>query len=315
MRPILFASQRDLTRAENIRATYEAYQGDKRFVKLNAFRFTTEVDYNDYSVLVTDEFPSASPGKAIMINHSSSAGKTFGLDQPNPYVTHDDMQLLTAITCTGENMVDIIAHQCRIDRSKVRPVGMPRMDALFGKRKGDGGTILAGKRSYLYAPTYRMMGFEPNMPSIDWRYIDDQLTDDEILAIKPHMLTGGATVRDLRHIIALSPDEPSTPYLIDCDVLITDYSTIMMDAHVMGKPVVLFEKDYVLYQMFRGMYLEYPNAYSSRHCTNERDLIRLIKYAEGQNELDLLARYNICGACDGHSTEKVLALIEEVANG
>lgn len=312
---ILFASQRDLNRAENIRAVYDAYQGEKKFVQLNLFRFSYEINYNDYELMVTDEFPAETPGKAIMINHSTSGGKTFGYDQPHPYISARESKLLTAVTCTGEQMIDLIAHQCRVDRSRVYATGMPRMDALFGKKKGDGGTVLAEKRSYLYAPTYRMTGFEPNMPYIDWKYIDSQLTDDEVLAIKPHMLTGDATINGLEHIIALSPDEPTTPYLLDSDVLITDYSTIMFDAHILGIPVVLFEKDYILYQMMRGMYMEYPNGYSSRHCTNEQDLIRLLKYADGQNELDLLARYKHCSACDGHSTERTLQLIEEIRNG
>lgn len=312
---ILFTSQRELNRAENIKAVYDAYQGEKKFVRLNLMRFQTEVDYNDFELQVTDEFPSATPGKAIMINHSSSGGKTFGYDQPHPYIAAHEASLLTAVTCTSESMVGLISSQCHVNRSQVYPVGMPRMDALFGKRKGDGGTVLANKRSYLYAPTYRMLNYEPQMPLIDWQYIDNNLSDDEVLAIKPHMLTGDATVRGLKHVISLPVDDPSTPYVIDCDVLITDYSTIMSDAMVMGKPVILFEKDYALYQMFRGMYLDYPNAYSSRHCTNERDLMRLIKYAEGQNELDILATHNILGACDGHSTEKVLKLIEDIRHG
>lgn len=314
MKPILFGSQRPLERAENIKIVHDAYQGEKRFIQLNPFRFSYEISYSDYELMVTDEFPAETPGKAIMIGHGISASKTFGMDQPYRYISDHETRLLTAVTCASEQTVDLTAKQCGVDRSKVYPIGMPRTDYLVGKRKGDGGTELAKKRSYLYVPTFRGE-FEPKMPLIDWQYIDDHLRDDELLAIKPHMITGDAMVRDLKHIIALSSDVPTNPYLIDCDVVITDYSSLIFDAHIAGKPLVLFAKDVRSYQMRRGMYYDYPNGYGSRYTDNERDLVRLLRYACGQNELDLLCKERCCSACDGHSTERVLQLIERIANG
>lgn len=314
MKPVLFGSQRPLERAENIKTVYDAYQGDKKFIQLNGFRFSYDVDYSDYSLLVADEFPAETPGKAIMIGHAVPGGKSYGLDQPYRFISDREPRLLTAVITASEHTVDLVAKQSGVDRSKVYPIGMPRTDYLVGKRKGDGGTELAGKRAYLYVPTFRG-DFEPFMPLIDWQYIDDHLSDDEVFAIKPHMITGDAAVRGLKHVIALPSDVPTNPYLIDSDVVITDYSSLIFDAHIAGKPLVLFAKDPKMYQLYRGMYYEYPNGYGSRYASNERELMWLLKYAHGQNELDMLCKERCCSMCDGHSTERVLQLIERVANG
>ena len=47
---------------------------------------------------------------------------------------------------------------------------------------------------------------------------------------------------------------PSAPYIIDCDALATDYSTIMFDGYLLGKPCALYCPDRDEYLRDRGMY-------------------------------------------------------------
>lgn len=305
---VLFTSNKPLVRAENIKAVYRAYSGAKEFIQVNPWRRNPGLTSKRFTLRVTDEFISSSPRKAIMIGHAISGGKTFGLHQPHPYFSRDKAKLLDYVIATSEAMVQLTAEQSGVDVSQVLPLGLPRTDAYFGAKKGDGYTFLANKRAYLFAPTFRTKEETP-MPSIDWRWIDEQLTDDEILVVKPHMMTQHLLEGDYEHIVEVSSKQPSTPYLIDCDVLITDYSSILMDAHVLGKPVVLFEKQKG-YLETRGMYLEYPGGYSSRYCTNEKDLVDLIKSADGQGAEDIHCREVTASACDGHSTERVIDLIK-----
>lgn len=50
---VLFASNRPLDRAENIKAAYEAYDGEKIFIQRTAsFK---NVDLNKYDLMVTDD--------------------------------------------------------------------------------------------------------------------------------------------------------------------------------------------------------------------------------------------------------------------
>ena len=307
---ILFTSNRSLDRAENIKAVYTAYDGDKEFIQMNPWKYDPRLASPKYTVRVTDEFMYLS-GKTIMIGHGICGGKRFGLDQPRAYHRIENARWLTYVISTSEATRSIVARQSGVPIWKVKPLGMPRTDAYFGKQKGDGNTFLAGKRAYLYAPTFRNAN-EPKMPEINWHVIDSMLTDDEVFVVKPHMNTGRMLKETYRHIVEVSPNEPSTDYLIDCDVLVTDYSSIMFDAHVLGKPVVLFEKE-LGYVSGRGMYFTYPEKYASRYCTSEEGLVNELKTAFAPGEADIKCRELTAGACDGHSTERVVQLIKGIA--
>ena len=306
---ILFTSNKTLQRAENIRAVFEAYSGDKQFTQVRPNINTPELSSPKFAIRVCDEFIGVSPGKAIMIGHAVSGGKYYGLDQPHPYHCVRNAALLTWVITSSTDMIPSVAHQSGVMESQVLALGVPRTDAYFGKKKGDGKTLNADKRIYLYAPTYRSRE-EGGDALINWKYIDRQLTDDEILIVKPHMVTKKILQRPYKHIIEVSADVPSTPYLIDCDVLITDYSSILFDAHILGKPVVLFEKTQG-YTQKHGMYLQYPGGYASRYCRSEDDLITLCREAKEPMDADKRCRQLTASACDGHATERVVKLIEE----
>ena len=305
---VLFASRRPLGRCENITAIYEAYDGDKEFVQLPSAKIA---DSSQYGLLVSDDSVPCSPGKLILVTHGASGGKSYGLKQPQPYHDKGRARLIDYVVSTSDRTISLEAMQHGVSDYKVLPLGMPRMDVYFGKKKGYGCTVLSKyKKSYLYVPTMRKP-FEPKLPEIDFDYIDGQLTDDEIMVVKRHMVTKEPILRKTyKHIVEAEPSEPSALYLIDADVVITDYSSILFDAHVLEKSVILFEKDKGFVEV-RGMSFPYPQGYASRYVTNEQDLVRVMKEANGPLAEDIACRKRSCGACDGHSTERVVNLIKK----
>ena len=304
---VLFASRRPLGRCENITAIYEAYDGVKEFVRLPS---TKIADSSQYGLLVSDDSVPCSPEKLILVTHGASGGKSYGLKQPQPYHDKGRAKLIDYVVSTSDRTISLEAMQHGVSDYKVLPLGMPRMDVYFGKKKGDGGTIMGDKRGYLFVPTMRKP-FEPKMPKIDWDYIDSQLTDDEVMVVKRHMVTKEPILdKKYKHIVEVEPNVTSTPYLIDADVVITDYSSILFDAHVLEKSVILFEKDKGFVEI-RGMSFPYPQGYASRYVRNEQDLVRVMKEADGPLAEDIACRKRSCGACDGHSTERVVNLIKK----
>lgn len=310
MSKVLFVSRRPLGRAENITAVFDAFDGEKEFIQETWRDPDPRIFSKEFSVIVTDEFVNYSPGTQILIGHGISGGKSYGLDQPNRYFKRKDAQLIDWAVCTSVDTIELTAKQSGIPVEKVLPLGMPRTDQYFGKKKGDGGTQLTGKRVYLFAPTFRNPR-EPAMPDINWKWLDMQLRDDELLVVKPHMVTKHILRRRFRHIIEAPSTAPSAPYLIDCDVLISDYSTIVFDGHVLNKPVVLFEKKKGFVDK-RGMYFKYPEEYASRYVRDENELLQVIRTANEPQEADRWCKERACGACDGHSTERVVRLIRGV---
>ena len=304
---MLFASCKPLRRAENIKALYDAWDGEKTFVQMSPWRRHPEIASGNHSVLVTDECPAESPGQVVMVGHGFVGCKLGGLDQPHPYITKEDSKLLTYVICGSEESIPLTAKMFGVNESQVLPLGKPRTDIYFTNPKTK---YFDYKRVYLYAPTYRAREETP-LPKINWYAIDGNLTDNEVLIVKPHMMDGKQLKREYLHIIEVPSSEPSAQYLLEADVLITDYSSIMVDALLLNTPVVLFEmaKGYL---DTRGMYYKYPDEYSSRYCTDELNLIRTIRKANVLQSADIVFRDRVACACDGHSTERIIELLEKI---
>ena len=305
---VLFTSCRPLHRAENIEALWDAWEGDKIFGQLNGHLMCDELLRTDTDLLVSDEFVAFSMVPTIMISHGAPGGKSYGLDMERPYVVPETMKYLDYVITTSEEMIPLTAKQCGIKEEQVLPLGMPRTDAYFREWPR-----LSEKRTYLFAPTFRGEG-EPRFPGIDWDLIDSLLTDDEALLVKPHMCQDRLVDEGYKHIAHVPSMLPSTPFLMGSDVVITDYSSISFDALIAGKPVVIFEKD-VKYRMFRSMYLPYPEGYAGRYALGEEELVKVMRSATYLTDTDLAALRKSCSACDGHSTERVIKLMEDILNG
>ena len=310
MKPVLFAGTRPYGRAENISALYDAYQGEKRFIEVHGSNTHPDITSGNYKVLVIDDFPSQTPGKCIMIWHAIQGGKCIGYNQPHPYVNSSRTNIIDYIIAAGEGAVPMWAKCAKLPSNKVIPLGMPRTDSFIGKKKGDGHTLLADKRSYLYVPTFRRPD-EPAQFKLDYNWLDEHLNDDELFIVKAHTVGTKLLTKKYKHIIEISSSEPSSPYLYDCDVVITDYSSIIFDGYLLNKPAILFEKKWG-YPSYRGMYMTYPREYSSRYAMNEQDLLHLAREASGLTSVEQECISKLANMCDGHSCERICNLITKL---
>lgn len=314
---VLFVSQNPLGRCENLTAVWNAYDGPKEFRLGQDSMRTAETD--GFAAVVCDALPAYIDGKdrckSINICHGITGNKVYGLHEWHGYDSEAFAQTDIAVAAS-DGTASIVAGQLGIQESRVAVLGFPRTDAIIGRRKGDGGTFMAGKRAYLYAPTFRDCELGGWLPAIDWEIVDGLLGDGEVVALKRHYFTGGSFLgSEFAHVVELGPMEPLAPYLIDCDVLLTDYSSCIADAYLLGKPAVLTVDDMGDYLRDRPMYYEYPRAYCSRWiCAegNEEALVGMLRRAadDGIGETERRYRDLVAGACDGRSTERVCELIE-----
>ena len=307
---ILFTSSRPLGRCENITALWDACEGDKEFAQLG---------YGDSSghpaeVVITDEFlqRKGAHQTLVMVGHGLTGAKKYGLDQPHGVYRRECCELVDWYVTSSEQTRPFAASAAGIPLERCVPLGMPRTDAYVGKRKGDGGTFMAEfERAYLFAPTFRA-SWEPPAPVIDWQEVDDALGDGELMVVKRHMITREPLLDgDYAHIVEVSPDEPTTPYLVDCDALVTDYSSIALDALALGKPCVGFVPDLEGYGEARGFYREWPRDYMSNTADTPSGMAKLARIAAGLG-FDAKGRELrdfYAGACDGASVERVLGFI------
>lgn len=317
-KPVLFVSFRPLERAENLRAAYEAYDGEKVHILSGDPNYCSEVISGKYDLMVTDDFPYVTPGKCIMIWHGIHGGKTIGLKQPgHPYYDMSIADKMTYIISAGSKMTDIW-HRCTgVPKERILTLGLPRTDEYFLNNDEP-----HDKKIYLFVPTFRDNGETP-FPEINWAYIDGHLEDDELLVVKAHPWQEQSGIdqvtHDLmngmyKHIVVLSPAGATAPFLYNADVVITDYSSIMFDAYLLKKPVVLFEKEHG-YVDTRGMCFDYPYDYCTFTSSTEYTMIGMCRYRAKHpylTESEKRITDIVADMCDGHACERLNNLIHTI---
>lgn len=302
---ILFTSTRPLDRAENLLAVFSACTLPKDFHQMSVWRKCPALTSGNYSLIVADEVPAESSAPVLCITHGIPGGKLYGLDQKYPYVKEHEVKNLVAVIGCSSFTYHLVTSAFGVSPEKVHNIGMPRTDIYFQRKKESTGRV------YFYAPTYRTLEEYYDF-NIDWRYISDNLEEDETLVVKPHMMDTGSIVdKHYPNIVEIPSRFPSTPILMESDVIISDFSSIIFDGYVMRIPAILFAKDTEHYLKERGMYYPYPEGYSGRYCTNELLLLQLMHRAKWSDQ-DEHYRRIFCENCDGHATERVLELINEL---
>lgn len=315
----LFSSDRPLDRAENLKAVWDAYDGPKEFMQY--IPQACAALSPKYSVFVCDCTPqySATKGdiKTVFVSHGIEGGKLYALDFSEAH--RAGCSQVDYAVCTNEYGQARIARQFDLPLERVLMTGMPITDRYFGKRKGDGGTVLSVfRRGYLYAPTWRPPN-NPPLPRIDWAKLDEMMDDDEMIVVKRHMCTRDPLVgAHLRHVKEYDRMLPSVPFLIDCDVLATDFSSIVFDGYVLGKPSVLVTDGHDEYMAVHGMYEEYPDFYSSRTVRaegNEEAFLEALRaaFAAGLGKNECKCLETVAGLSDGRASERVADLIRSLA--
>lgn len=74
---------------------------------------------------------------------------------------------------------------------------------------------------------------------------------------------------------------PLNQLIMECSMMITDYSSACWDAYYQGKPILFYQFDLEEYNKTNGSYLDMEKELFGDRCTTQEDLITLIhKYAE-----------------------------------
>jgi CDP-glycerol glycerophosphotransferase len=150
--------------------------------------------------------------------------------------------------------------------------GYPRNDLLKAPdAKERGAAVRAGlgiepdKRVVLYAPTWRddlIIGDRRRRPydlALDVKTARAALGRDHVLLLRAHhhMATDRAWRRNDGFVVDVTEYPDITDLYLAADVLITDYSSVMFDFAVTGKPMLFFAYDLEHYRdTVRGLYFD-----------------------------------------------------------
>ena len=197
-------------------------------------------------------------------------------------------------------------------KGEMLEIGYPRNDILINRNNAEDIDEIKGrfnipkdKKIILYAPTWRDNQYHDNneykfATEMDFDKMHKELGDEYVLAIRLH--PNYANFCDEEHpidlealcekhdIIDFTGYKDEQKLLLLSDILIADYSSIMVDYTILKKPIILFAYDLDDYlNKERGFYFDYKENVPGKIVYDMDELIDSIK--EEDFKLDKLEEF------------------------
>lgn len=282
-------------------------------------------------VIVTDDYLPVlpnyhkKPGQHIVqLWHAAGAFKYFGKDSGSMHpakdrLYHRDYDL---VTVSSESIRQIYADCFSIPVDRVKATGVARTDELFDnsyrekvlKKVYSKHPEFSGKEVILYAPTFRDTpgsGRSRFNPQMDFSALSSVLGADRVFVLCPHpVMTEPIITEHYDNVIEIR-DVSTADMMFAADLLVTDYSSVMFEFALMGKPMVFYCYDFDTYE--RDFYLDMDRELPGPLLRTQEELTEYIRkghFAAHGGYEEFCAKY--VGACDGHSTERIVSMIEDL---
>lgn len=272
-------------------------------------------------VFICDNFlPVASCNKrketeVIQLWHAGGILKKFAYDTERDipkYYKGNVFKNYTLVTVSAQCCRDVYISAMRTAPENVKATGLSRTDRFFREAyirqcKEEFYTAhpeAKGKKLALWAPTFRGNAANPELVGLEeMESLQQQLGDDWYILIKVHP--------HIDNIKKISNCEIQTERLLPViDVLISDYSSVIYDAVLLDKPLVLYVPDLQYYIENNQLYIDFKEM-PGIIVTEYSDLAKsvLVEYSNPDMEKMKLFRETYMQACDGHATERILKTI------
>ena len=194
---------------------------------------------------------------------------------------------VNAFCFAGEYEREFIKRDFCVTDEHLLPSGLPRNDDLYTVDETRIRSIKTklgfplDKKVVLYAPTWREStdggencNIKPPINVAKWR---DALADKYILIFRTHHYTKAMLGIEFDEFVRDGSDYPDVnDLLVIADYLISDYSCIMMDYCILGRPIIEFGYDYDEYSKTRGFYLDLDKDIPSHILRTEEEVLKYI---------------------------------------
>lgn len=265
----------------------------------------------------------------IQLWHACGAFKTFGfsrLGKPGgPEQDSKNHRSYDIAFVSGSRMIPIYSEAFGIPESHVKALGVPRTDIFFRegykeavtKRLEEKYGWLSGKRVILFAPTFRGDGnktaYYP-VERLDWNQIMKILPKDCVVIIKEHPFVKNTFSYDevwADRIFDLTGKDSINDLLFVTDLLVTDYSSSVFEASLLGIPMVFYVFDKEEYMQSRDIYYDFEQFAPGELVCEEEQLGRVIlsqlegKGTQKGDEKERWFQEEFLDSLDGKSTERI----------
>lgn len=228
---------------------------------------------------------------------------------------------IDVLLAQGDYEVERFAQAFHLPKENVVKTGLPRNDVLVRENTPDRIMQLKeklgipfDKKVILYAPTYRDYEMDNGSdcvmsPPLDlekWRTI---LGKEYVFLLRAHFVVMKVlNVKENEFVRDFSSYPTLSDLLLITDILITDYSSILFDYSILGRPIFCYVYDYEKYKMMRGMYFDIRKEVS--YAEEEEELIDEIQNINWKKEEEKIKLFRDRYVQQyGSASEKVLDII------
>ncbi|WP_144481773.1 CDP-glycerol glycerophosphotransferase family protein [Bacillus pumilus] len=286
--------------------------------------FKSKVVVTDNYFLMTSVLRKRPSTTCIQVWHANGALKKFGLeDASNSERSPRDIKRFKRVYASfdyivtgSDHMREIFKSSFGVNDERFLPTGVPMTDLYYDQRRHSlkRNDFPKGKKILLYAPTYRDFAMDGLILPFSKEQLQTELNGDYILLVKLHPAVKhlAKAETDDEWIFYVS-DQPLYPLLRVCDVLITDYSSIVFEYALLEKPVLFFTYDLDTYREKRGLVDRYEDIIPGKACVTQNMLLKELlhlKESDHQRQIKTFAEeWNQYS--EGRSSEQLLSFIEQ----
>lgn len=282
-------------------------------------------------VFICDTFLPVSSGrkdprtKVVQLCHFSGPIKKIGYattDDVPAYYSGNVFNNYDLVTASSEMYVPLLQNAMRQKDGVVQPLGVSRSDVFF-----DEGWVsrcreefytefpdARGKKVLLWAPTFRGKATAPDaLDNEAMAALQEKLGEQWLVLIKHHPHDDATAPNDRCRSNCSIPSERLLPVV---DLLITDYSTTVLDYLAFERPFILYAPDLAEYEAKRGFFIDYWSI-TKNLTTDAEGLAEMVKavhqqWLDGDREDILRCKARITSACDGKATGRILAYLKNM---
>ncbi|WP_407454907.1 CDP-glycerol glycerophosphotransferase family protein [Methanobrevibacter sp.] len=257
----------------------------------------------------------------VQLWHAPGASKKFGgsVDIESREILKRISENTDYLIVTSHNIENFYAEAFQISKNKIKAFGLPRMDYYFEnhdliKLKDDfckKYNVSNDKKIILYAPTFRdEERFNNVFDFLNLEKFNESLGDDYILALRLHPKIKDYYKGDISsngQYVDVSDWESEQELMLISDMLITDYSSIMIEYCILNKPIIFFTYDLDSYLASeRGFYYDFKNTVPGPivySCDELIDVIENNDFDKGRISKFVKTQFDVI---DGKSSERIV---------
>ena len=276
--------------------------------------------------------------KVVQLWHACGVFKTFGYSRlgkpgvaPQSSMNHRSYDL---VTVSSEAVRGIYAEAFAITTGKVKALGAPRTDVLFDKEYKEAKRRelyqkypqLEDRKVILFAPTFRGDGnkdaYYPE-DAFDINLFMQGFSEDVCCIVKHHPFVHQEIKVDEKYydrVLDLTGKDHINDLMLISDLLITDYSSSVFEAVLLGVPMLFYAFDKEDYIRSRAFYCDYDSfapGYVEEDFNKMKNMAEKILNHETDSEEEAIIKakreqffHDFLSALDGKSTGRIVAYIK-----